>query len=101
MRTTIDRPTPSQRVPSAIAGPMFVAAASLLTASLIHSGVAIPLGVATIRDRFAGAAVPEAVIGFVVAAGAANVLWGSYRWALALTAVVFALAGTGFGLSIT
>jgi hypothetical protein len=79
-----------------------VAAITLAVASLLHFGVAIPLGATTIRDPFAGAAIPEAVIAAVVAAGAAATLGRLplARW-LAPAATLFALAGTLYGLTVT
>jgi hypothetical protein len=79
-----------------------VAAVTLAVASLLHFGVAIPLGATTISDPFAGAAVPEAVIAVVVAAGALTTLarLTIARW-LAPAATLFALAGTLYGLTVT
>jgi hypothetical protein len=79
-----------------------MAAVTLGVASVLHFGVAIRLGVATISDPFAGAAIPEAVIAIVVAAGAAALLLrpAAARW-LAPAATVFALAGTLYGLTVT
>jgi hypothetical protein len=79
-----------------------VAAVTLAVASLLHFGVAIPLGGTTISDPFAGAAIPEAVIAVVVAAGAVAALarLPLARW-LAPAATLFALAGTLYGLTVT
>src|SRR5712691_5786471 len=79
-----------------------MAAVTVAVASLLHFGVVIPLGVATISDPFAGAAIPEAVIAVVVAGGAATTLarLASARW-LAPAATLFALAGTLYGLTVT
>jgi hypothetical protein len=79
-----------------------MAAVTLAVASTLHFGVAIPLGTVTISDPFAAAAIPEAVIAVVVAAGAATTfarLPGA-RW-LAPAATLFAIAGTLFGLTVT
>jgi len=78
------------------------AAVTLTLASTLHLGVAIPLGVTTISDPFAGAAIPEAVIAVVVAAGAMTMLvrLPAARW-LAPAATLFALAGTLYGLTVT
>jgi hypothetical protein len=79
-----------------------VAAVTLAIASLLHFGVSIPLGGTTVSDPFAGAAVPEAVIAGVVAAGAAATLarLPIASW-LTPAATLFALAGTLYGLTVT
>jgi hypothetical protein len=79
-----------------------VAALTLAVASLLHFGVAIPLGATTITDPFAGAAIPEAVLSVVVAAGAVTLLarLPLSRW-LAPAATLLALAGTLYGLTVT
>lgn len=85
------------------AGVLLAAAAvTLAVASLLHLGVAIPLGAATVSDPFAGAAIPEAVIAVAVAAGAVATLarLPAARW-LAPAATLFALAGTLYGLTVT
>jgi hypothetical protein len=91
------------RRPSTAAGAlMALAAASFAAASVVHFGRAIPLGVATIRDPFPGAAVPEAVIAAVVAIGAVTVLTRrAASRGIALTATLFALLGTVYGLTVT
>jgi hypothetical protein len=88
---------------STVAGALLcVAALTLAVASLLHFGVAIPLGATTISDPFAGAAIPEAVLAVVVAAGAVTLLAHvpAARW-LAPAATLLALAGTLYGLSVT
>jgi hypothetical protein len=79
-----------------------VAALTLAVASLLHFGVAVPIGATTITDPFAGAAIPEAVLAVAVAAGAVTVLarLAVARW-LAPAATLLALAGTLYGLSVT
>lgn len=79
-----------------------VAAVTLAIASLLHFGVSIPVDGTTISDPFAGAAIPEAVIAAVVAAGAVFTLarLAAARW-LAPAATLFALAGTLYGLTVT
>jgi hypothetical protein len=79
-----------------------VTAVTLAVASLLHFGAAIPLGTAKISDPFAGAAIPEAVIAVVVAAGAVITLahLPVARW-LAPAGTLFALAGTLYGLTVT
>jgi hypothetical protein len=59
---------------------MALAALTLFGASTIHFGVVVPFGVATVRDPFAGAAIPEAILGVVLAAGAIIVLTGVASW---------------------
>jgi hypothetical protein len=61
-----------------------VAAVTLAVASLLHFGVAIPVGVTTVSDPFAGAAIPEAVLAVVAARGAVAILarMATARWRL-------------------
>jgi hypothetical protein len=81
---------------------MILAAATLLGASLIHSGLAVPLGGALLRDPFAGAAIPEAVLAAVLSIGVIGWLAGwRRRRAVALGSVLFSLLVTFYGLSIT
>jgi hypothetical protein len=81
---------------------MAFAAATFAMASVSHFGAAIPVGFATISDSFPGAAPPEAVIAVVVAIGAATVLTrGAAARTVALAATLFALLGTGVGLTYT
>ena len=71
-------------------------------ASIIHAGTAIPLGITTVSDPFPGAAIPEAVIALVVAAGAVAVF--TQRPAargIAVVATLSALLGTLYGLTVT
>lgn len=92
----------STRLSTAAGALLCVAAATLGVASLLHFGVAIPLGATTISDPFAGAAIPEAVLAVVVAAGAVAALTrvAAARW-LAPAATLVALAGTLYGLTVT
>jgi hypothetical protein len=70
--------------------------------SVIHFGVYVPVGFATISDSFPGAAPPEAVIAAVVAIGAAAVLTRRTKSrGIALGTTSFALLGTVYGLSVT
>jgi hypothetical protein len=81
---------------------MSIATLSLAIASLLHFGVAVPLGAVTISDPFRGAAIPEAVLAVVVGAGAVTVL--THRpatWWPALGAALVALLGTLYGLTAT
>lgn len=77
---------------------MAFAAVTFALASTIHFGVPV----AGIADPFPGAAVPEAIIAAVVAAGAAcAALRLGPAWWVALGTTAVAILGTAFGLSIT
>jgi hypothetical protein len=82
---------------------MIVAAITLGVASYLHRDGRIPLGFTVLRgEHFAGASVPEAVIGFVLALGAAVVLTAPARARpVALGATTFAILGVAYGLSDT
>lgn len=81
---------------------MALAAAAFAVASIVHFGVAVPVGFTTITDSFPGAAPPEAVIAAVVAIGAAAVLTRRAKSrGIGLGTTSFALLGTAYGLSIT
>ena len=81
---------------------MALTAAAFAVASIVHSGVDIPVGFTTISDSFPGAAPPEAVIAAVMTSGAAAVLnRRTTRWVIALGTTVFALLGTAYGLTVT
>lgn len=81
---------------------LIVATLSFALASIIHFDVPVPLGVTTVRDPFAGAAVPEAVIAAILATGTVALLTGSSAGRpIALVTTSVALAGTALGLSIT
>ncbi|HEU0167899.1 MAG TPA: hypothetical protein VFS62_08995 [Chloroflexota bacterium] len=74
---------------------MLLAAVTLGGASAIHFGLVLD-------DRFAGAAVPEAVLGAILFAGwLALVVGGPNMRAVALGAIILALVGTIYGLSVT
>lgn len=83
-----------------IAWLMAVAAVTFGIASALHFDIRITIGPLLIQgESFRGAAVPEAVIGAVVAAG--TVAWISRTHAgviLALSATVFAILGVILGL---
>lgn len=81
---------------------MAVAAVTFWIASAIHFGARIPLGFTTLDDPFPGAAIPEAIIGVVVAFGvlAIAVRWPA-NWGIAIGTTSFAIVGTLFGLSVT
>jgi hypothetical protein len=75
---------------------MLVAALTLFAASTVHSGLLGAL------DPFEAAALPEAVIGVVLAAGALGaLLWWPRAWPFALGATLFAMLGTLVGLRFT
>jgi hypothetical protein len=103
---TIPPPTatrPGRRPPSTALGVLIaMAAVSFAVASIVHAGTAIPLGVTTVRDPFPGAAIPEAVIALVVAAGAVAVFTRRpTARGIAVMATLFALLGTAYGLTVT
>jgi hypothetical protein len=79
-----------------------VIAMTFWVASAIHFGAEIPLGFVTIGDPFPGAAIPEAVVGVVVAIGALG-LWrrGAAARGIALGTTAFAILVTLHGLSVT
>jgi heme A synthase len=80
-------------VPRLFAFAMLAEAATLGIASYLHRDGHIPLGFTVVRgEQFTGASVPEAVIGAILAAGAAIVLTVPGR---ARRAALFA---TGFGV---
>src|SRR5437868_10129799 len=94
-----------QRTPSvvrAIAACMLLAAATLFIASAIHFGLEFHLGSLMIVDPFAGAKVPEAVIGLVLLSGLANLLMHPRdAWSPTVAAVAFAAVATLLGLTFT
>jgi len=81
---------------------MAVATLTLAMASVIHFGNTVALGIATIHDPFSGAALPEAIIAGVIAAGVLSVVARrtAPTWWVALTTSLFALAGVILGLVI-
>jgi hypothetical protein len=81
---------------------MIVAAATLACASAVHFGATIGLGFVSIHDPFAGAAIPEAVLAVILAAGALWVLARLPKSRLVgLGATAFAILVVLFGMSIT
>ncbi|GAA4585607.1 hypothetical protein GCM10023194_28800 [Planotetraspora phitsanulokensis] len=81
---------------------MALAAAAFAIMSVIHFGVDIPVGFATISDSFPGAAPPEAVISAVMAIGATAVFTRrTTTRGVALATTLFSLLGTAYGLTIT
>lgn len=105
--------------PDAAAGPgpaagllMAVAGVTLGVAAYLHRAGHIPLGFTEIRgENFYAASIPEAVIAFVLAAGAAVYLTASpaaraaagrgQARRIALVATTFAVVGTAYGMSVT
>lgn len=98
------RPTPASRPPAltATAILMLVTAGTLVGASVLHFGVAVALGVVTVHDPFAAAAVPEAVLGGIMALASVFLLSGRPgSWEMALAADVFTMLLSLYGLSGT
>lgn len=92
------------REASRVAGLMMsVAALTLGVASYLHRDGRIPLGFTVITgERFYQASIPEAVIGFVLAAAAVVVLvTPSQARPVALGATTFAILGVAYGLTVT
>ena len=84
-----------------IAALMAIAAVTLALASTVHFGVHLGVGQLAIHDPFPGAAIPEAVIAFVVACGVLAVVSRRAAWPVALGTTLFAIVGVLFGLSLT
>jgi hypothetical protein len=81
---------------------MLLAGLTLLVASAIHFGLQIPLGVLPIHDPFAGAAIPEAILGLVMLAGGLLVMSGPARaWLIAVACTGCTLLLTLYGASVT
>jgi hypothetical protein len=81
---------------------MLASALTFGVASYLHLDGRIALGFTTVTgENFTGAAVPEAVIGAVLAVGAAFLLAsrGAAR-GIALGATIFAIAGTVYGMTV-
>ena len=75
---------------------LIVASLTLFAASAVHAGLAGPI------DPFDAAALPEAILGCVLALAAlATLVWWPRAWAIALIASVVALVGTLVGLRFT
>jgi hypothetical protein len=82
----------ANRIPKLIGGLMLAEAITFAIASVLHVGV---------LETFTGAAIPEAIIAVVLAAGAISVIrqmTGS--WWAALATTLFALLGVIIGLSV-
>ncbi len=68
-------------------------------ASTVHLGIAIPLGFATLRDPFGGAAIPEAVLGMILGIAAVTVLASVRRaWAIGIATTTFAILVVLYGM---
>jgi hypothetical protein len=81
---------------------MVASSLTLFVASAIHFGVAIPRGAGTIRDPFAGAAAPEAVLGVIQGAGAITLgLQLPRARAIAMGTTIFTALVVVYGLTIT
>jgi hypothetical protein len=75
---------------------MAIDAATLFIASAIHFGIFGPI------DPFEAAALPEALIGSVLAFGLIGaIFWWPSSWPAALGATLFAVVGTLVGLRFT
>ena len=74
---------------------MFIGALTLLIAAAVHAGLLGPI------DPFAGAALPEALLGTVLAAAAIVAYYRPSSRPFALGATLLALVGTLYGLTVT
>jgi hypothetical protein len=98
----MDTTQPSRTLRTAIAGLMALAAVALAVASLLHFGVAVPLGGSTFGDPYRNAAIPEAIIAVVVAIGVTGIAARlPIAWPLAVGTTAFAVLGVLVGLSFT
>ena len=81
---------------------MVAAGLTLVMASIVHGGLAIPIGFTTFRDPFFDAAIPEAVLGVATLLGASAILgrW-SHAYGFALASAGLSLIGTAYGISVT
>jgi|SRR5579872_4981059 len=81
---------------------MLVAGLTLLVASAIHFGLPIPLGLILLHDPFAGAAIPELVLGIVMAVGGLLAMSRPRTaWLMAVLCTSCTALLTLFGASIT
>lgn len=87
-------------IATAIGALMAFDAVTFLIAASLHLNARIPLGFAEITGKWVPrAAIPEAIIGLVLALGASIVLLAPVRaWAVAVASHAFALVGVGTGL---
>ena len=74
---------------------MALAAVTLFIASAIHAGLIGSF------DLFPGAAIPEAIIGSVLAVATILSFVSRSTWVITIGATTFAIAGTLFGLGFT
>jgi hypothetical protein len=81
---------------------MGVAAVTFWVASIIHFGATFSIGSTRVHDPFPGAAIPELIVGVVVALGSLG-LFARWRagWRLAVGTCAFAIIVTLYGLSVT
>jgi hypothetical protein len=87
---------------SSVIGLMALTSVTLLAASIIHFGPALPFGGFGISDQFAAAAGPEAILGILLALGAAYLASGrTGSREMALASTVFTLLLSLYGLSVT
>jgi hypothetical protein len=97
-RATRDR----QTQPASLIGLMVLTSVTLLAASIIHFGPALPFGGLGISDQFAAAAGPEAILGILLALGAAYLASGrTGSREMALSTTVFTLLLSLYGLSVS
>src|SRR5438067_7887592 len=78
-----------------IASLMFIGSLTLLVAAAVHAGLVGAI------DPFAGAALPEAILGIVLAAAAITAFYSPSARPFALGATLLALVGTLYGLTVT
>lgn len=102
MAATEERSAPLRRTRLTIATLMGCETVALGLVSMVHFGVELRLGGATVHDPFRDAAVPEAVIAAALAFGAVSVMtcWLA-AWRVALGTTVFAVVGFLVGLRFT
>jgi len=90
------RPARWSPISIAIASLMAGSTLTFIVASLLHFGVALPL---MSVDPFSGAALPEAIIAAVLAAGSVSVIARlGPTWRIAVGTTLFALLGVLVGL---
>lgn len=91
-----------RRAPRTSGAPLALAALTLFAASAVHFGAAVTLGGVSIHDPFPDAAIPESVLGVIVALGALYVIARFPRsWTAGAATVVVAILVVLLGLSIT
>jgi hypothetical protein len=91
-----------QTTPPSLIGLMGLTSVTLLAASIIHFGPALPFAGFGISDQFGAAAGPEAILGILLALGAAYLASGrTGSREMALASTVFTLLLSLYGLSVT